>query len=708
LLRRPSTKLLQRVGLGSVAVVGLWLLSRTSGLPVGPEHWRPETFGHLDILASVAEAGAAAACAGILIIRARQHRVDAGPAVPESPDQYLRPNLRTIPTAVQSLVDWLPRGHPLPDSVWLRRHNAIVKFALMQAVAVGVFGYLRGFAVVLCLADVAIVGVPALLAASRHSGRRLRTVAATTSLMMASVVIVDLAGGATEAHFHFFVMVGVVALYQDWTAFGVCFLITVVHHAVMGSIVPQDVYGSAAERDSPILWAFVHGGFILAVSVTHLLAWRNNQEQGLSDPLTQLPNRAAFNERLHKAVGDSSQPVTVLFVDLDHFKNINDSYGHAVGDLALQAAALRMRACLRHTDLLARLGGDEFAIVVQGPEAFGPALADRIATSLQTPVVVDGVSVFVRASIGVADVGQAHSRISEDLLRCADLAMYMAKSSGKNTVVVYDAHMDKAVRDRAFLSASLRPALADAHFTIHYQPVVTGDDGVVVGVEALIRWQHPTLGIINPATFIPLAEETGDIKAIGLWVLQSATAQMAKWNASRAASAALTVAVNVSPIQLGQIDFVASVLSCLEITGLRADLLILEVTEGLRLYDWKASCARLNQLRAIGVKVAIDDFGTGYSSLSYLADLPADIIKIDQSFVADLHATTGSVFLVNAVMDMAKSLGLDVIAEGVETTEQQAVLTKLGCPHSQGFLHSKPLTVEALTALLKVPVRSLA
>jgi diguanylate cyclase (GGDEF)-like protein len=711
-LRRPTTKLVQRVGLASAAVVGLWLLSRTSGLPVGPHPWQPETFGRLDILASLAEAAVVIACAGLLIMRARQHRTWPGrhdnPSTPEPIDRYLSAGLRDFRSAAKSAVSWLPRGRPLPESVWLRRHNAIVRFALIQAIAVGVFGYLRGFAVIVCVADVALVGIPALLALSVHCGRRLRTVAATTSLMLASVAIVDLAGGATEAHFHFFVMVGVVALYQDWTAFGVCFLITVVHHAVMGSIVPQDVYGSASEQHDPILWAFVHGAFILAVSLTHLLAWRNNEVQTLSDPLTQLPNRTAFNERLHRAVGDLSQPVTVLFVDLDHFKNINDSYGHAVGDHALQVAAQRMAGCLRQTDVLARLGGDEFAIVVQGPEAFGPALAARIAASLQIPVAVDGVSVFVRASIGVADTVQAHSRAGEDLLRCADLAMYMAKSSGKNTVVVYDAYMDQAVRERAALAASLRPALANAHFNIHYQPVVTGGDGTLIGVEALLRWQHPTLGTINPATFIPLAEETGDIKAIGLWVLQTACAQMVVWNASRPNSPDLTLAVNVSPVQLGLDDFVESVVSCLAVTGLAPELLILEVTEGLRLYDWRASCERLERLRSLGIKVAIDDFGTGYSSLSYLADLPADIIKIDQSFVRDLHATTGSVFLVNAVMDLAKSLGLDVIAEGVETSEQQAVLTGLGCLHSQGYLHSKPLTAEALTALLKVSAPILA
>ena len=332
-------------------------------------------------------------------------------------------------------MSWLPRGLPLPESVWLRRHHGIVVFALLQAVAVGAFGLLRGFAVVLCVADVAIVGLPALVARSPHSGRRLRTIAATTSLMMASVTIVDLAGGADEAHFHFFVMVGVVALYQDWTAFGVCILITVVHHAVMGELLPRDVYGSAAEQQPPdhVPPSSMAGSSWPPRSRT---CWRGATTRNSSSPtpLTQLPNRTAFTEHLNKLVADPRHPVTVLFVDLDHFKNINDSYGHAVGDHALQAAAERMTSCLRHTDVLARIGGDEFAIVVQGPEPFGPALAAR---HLRLPATARRrrrtTSVFVRASIGVASTAQTRSRVGEDLVRCADLAMYMAKSSGKNT-----------------------------------------------------------------------------------------------------------------------------------------------------------------------------------------------------------------------------------------------------------------------------------
>ena len=708
LLRRPTRRLLERVGFLSISVVCLWLISRTSGLPLGPTPWRPESVGRLDVLASAAELVAVGACAALLLggRRSRGHPASPRADVKPVPAGAIRGLLHAPVALLCRIGRWLPGGHPLSDSVWARRHRGIVRFALLQALGVGALGFLRGFAVVLCVADVALIAFPALLALAATCGRRVRTVAATVSLMMASVTTVDFAGGVTEAHFHFFVMVGVVALYQDWTAFGVCILITVIDHAVMGILLPDDVYGTPAEQRNPILWAFIHGAFVLGLAFTQVLAWHYIEEQSLSDTLTGLPNRRAFTERLAGMAQTDRRPLSVLILDFDHFKNINDSYGHTVGDNTLRAAAARISACARQGDLLARLGGDEFVILVQGPDAFGPALASRIHDALQTPVVVDGVTVFVRASIGIASVEQTGSWGIEDLMRCADLAMYMAKSNGRNTAVVYDAHLDQAVRERAELAAALQPALEDGQMSLAYQPVVTGADGTMIGVEALARWQHPTLGAIGPATFMPLAEETGDIIAIGLWALQTAAAQAVQWNVSRPGGTELTLAVNVSPVQIGQADFVASVLAALELSGLPPASLILEVTEGLRLHDWTESCARLNELRRLGVRVAIDDFGTGYSSLSYLADLPADIVKIDQSFVRDLLVRASAVVLVRAVMDLATSLGLDVIAEGVESQAQQTVLTDLGCLHSQGYFHSPPLSAEDLTRVLDPSFRA--
>ncbi len=376
---------------------------------------------------------------------------------------------------------------------------------------------------------------------------------ATTALMISSAVAVDFAGGSTEAHFHFFVMVGLVALYQDWSAFGLCILITVVHHAVMGTILPQAVYGSPAEWRKPILWAVIHGAFVLAVSVTHLLAWRASEDQDLADPLTQLPNRTAFNERLARdLLGPNA--ISVLFVDLDNFKRVNDRLGHLVGDHALRHAAERMSRTLRDQDLLARLGGDEFAVVVDGSETIAEYAAARISAALQPPFAVDGREIFVRASIGVAGSDTVGSRDAKDLVRSADLAMYVAKSSGRNQVARYDAHAEQAIRDRDQLRIDLRNAIARGEFHVHYQPVISGDGGQLVGMEALARWEHPTRGAVAPVDFIPLAEETGDIRTLGAWVLQTATAQAAAWRETIGGCDTLQLAVNVSPLQLDDDD----------------------------------------------------------------------------------------------------------------------------------------------------------
>jgi diguanylate cyclase (GGDEF)-like protein len=597
-------------------------------------------------------------------------------------------------------IGWLPEGRALPDRVWQRRHRWIVNYALVQAVGLALFGLTRGFAIALIAADLALIVAPALAARAPHASRRVRMLAATTALMLSAAVLVDFSGGMTESHFYFFVMVGVVALYQDWSAFGLCILITVAHHAVMGSFAPRDVYGSAVEWRRPIVWALIHGAFVLAVSVTHLLAWRASEDQDLADPLTQLPNRTAFNERLERTLSGSTDPISVLFVDLDDFKRVNDRLGHLVGDHALQSAAERMRGGLRDQDLLARLGGDEFAIVVVGPETIAARAATRISTALQPPIAVDGREAFVRASIGVAGSDTIGSRDAKDLLRSADIAMYMAKSLGKNQVARYDAGAERTVRERDQLRGDLRNAVARGEMHVYYQPVVSGDGNNLVGIEALLRWAHPTRGMVAPTEFIPLAEESGEIRALGAWVLQTATAQFAAWRQTITGCAALQLAVNVSPVQLDDDDFVEIVSDVLRTTGVPASKLTLEITESMLVRDRAETSARLNALRARGIRIAIDDFGTGYSSLSYLSQLPADIVKIDQSFVADLHPKSGSRVLVKSIIDLAHSLGLDIVAEGVEQTGQARLLHELGCPKLQGYLYSRPMSRNDCSAYL--------
>jgi diguanylate cyclase (GGDEF)-like protein len=597
-------------------------------------------------------------------------------------------------------VGWLPEGRALPERVWRSRHRWITNFVLVQAAGLVVFGLLRGYSALTVFADAALIIVPAVAARAPHATRRLRMLAATTALMISAAVCVDFAGGATEAHFYFFVMVGVVALYQDWSAFGLCILITVVHHAVMGTLLPQAVYGSEAEWHKPILWALIHGAFVLAVSVTHLMAWRASEDQDLADPLTQLPNRTAFNERLARELSVSSSAVSVLFVDLDNFKRVNDRLGHLVGDHALRHAAERMTRALRDQDLLARLGGDEFAVVVAGSETIAESAAARISAVLQPPIAVDGREVFVRASIGVAGSDMVGSRDAKDLVRSADLAMSVAKSSGKNQIARYDAHAEQAIRDRDQLRVDLRNAIGRGEFQVHYQPVISGDGIQLVGMEALARWEHPTRGAVAPVDFIPLAEETGDIRTLGAWVLQTATAQAAAWRETIPGCDALHLAVNVSPLQLDDDDFVEMVTGVLHATGFPASHLTLEITESMLVRDRIMSAGRLNELRKLGIRIAIDDFGTGYSSLSYLAEIPADIVKIDQSFVADLHPQSGSRVLIKSIIDLAQSLGLDVVAEGVEQTGQADILHDLGCGKLQGYLFSRPLDRNACGAYL--------
>ncbi|MEZ0167034.1 putative bifunctional diguanylate cyclase/phosphodiesterase [Kineococcus sp. LSe6-4] len=616
-----------------------------------------------------------------------------------------------------ALVTLLPQGRLLPDEVWHRRHRAIVRVAALQALGLLVFGAFQGDSPGTVLAGALLVVAPLAVALPTGYSRKLRSAGSSASLFTASTVLVQFWDGQTEAHFHFFVMIGLVALYQDWVPFSIGLGIVVVHHGLLGTLAPRFVYSHHSAMEHPWRWMAVHAAFVLAASVTHLASWRLNEQQGLRDPLTGLANRTFLQEFLTRAVS-RREDVGVLFVDLDDFKDVNDSRGHAAGDQLLLAVTQRLRACVRGGDLLARLGGDEFAVVIRGGEAAARRVGERFLTGLTQPVLLDGQQVHVHASLGTADTSTLCRQRSDldsaaELLRNADLAMYWAKSSGKNRLVAYTEGMSAAAQDKAALRDDLGRALAEGQFEVFYQATVDyrrhaegstsgGQAARAKGYEALLRWRHPERGTVSPLDFVPLAEASGQILPIGAWVLRTATRQAAAWTAERGYP--VGVAVNLSPVQLADDDILTVVREALRDSGLRPHQLTLEVTESVLVSDLDAVSARLAQLRAAGVLIAIDDFGTGYSSLSYLRRLPVDTVKIDRSFVSDLASGGSATLLVASIIELARSLGLDVVAEGVETEQQAEVLRELSCTYAQGYLYARPQPAQEVSAELPVEV----
>ena len=415
------------------------------------------------------------------------------------------------------------------------------------------------------------------------------------------------------------------------------------------------------------------------------------------DALTGLPNRGFLREHMEGVLARraSGTLTAVLYLDLDGFKLVNDTLGHPVGDALLCLAAQRLRDCLRATDFVARLGGDEFAIVQAGIATASDAadLATRIVAMLQAPFVLQDQEIIVGTSIGIAIVDAADVKC-DTILRRADVALYQAKAAGRGTWRFFEADMDTEIQRRHHLGTELRRALAAGQFELHYQPLVSARTRTLNGFEALLRWRHPEQGLISPATFIPLAEEMGLIRPIGAWVLARACRDAAAWPAS------LKVAVNLSSVQFVRGDLVDEVTQALSESGLAATRLELEITESVLLQDNAETFRILHRLHALGLRIAMDDFGTGYSSVSYLRRFPFDKLKIDQCFVRTLGREAGSVALVRAMVGLGKACNMGVVAEGVETPEQAAILEAEGCDELQGFLFSRPLPLSDLTNLL--------
>lgn len=415
------------------------------------------------------------------------------------------------------------------------------------------------------------------------------------------------------------------------------------------------------------------------------------------DALTGLPNRMLLRERLDEALAHAAygQHCAVLCIDLDRFKEVNDTLGHPIGDLLLKAVTERLRRHLPHTDILARLGGDEFAIVQSSTNEPGDAvlLAARLIHDLSTPYSIDGHRVIIGASIGIACAPQDGNN-ADLLLRNADLALYCAKAEGRGRFRVFDPRMDAEAQRRRMLELELRHALAEGQFALVYQPLVSIETGRITGFEALLRWHHPDRGCIPPADFIGVAEETGLIVPIGEWVLHRACAEAALWPEP------LRVAVNLSSIQFRSAGLFDAVSSALRGSGLAPARLELEITESAMVTDWDDTRAVLERIKKRGVNVSMDDFGTGYSSLSYLRQFPFDKVKIDQYFIHELSRGGESRAIVRAIIDLCRALGIATTAEGVETAEQLAVLGAENCTEVQGFLLSRPMPPHELRRLL--------
>jgi len=499
---------------------------------------------------------------------------------------------------------------------------------------------------------------------------------------------------------------------EDWSA----------HRALLDARKPfRDLELQRVQTDGTVYWTSMSGVPIIDADGTFLgyrgvgrdISERKRVEAQIQhlaffDVLTGLPNRRMMTDRLERAcvqAQGSGRHAALLFIDLDNFKDLNDTQGHHTGDRLLVQVAQRLQACIRHEDMVARFGGDEFVVLMEGLAQDGAVaaqeagmLARQIAEALSQPYALETTGHHSTPSIGLTLFG-ASSRSVDDLLKHADLAMYQAKAAGRNTVRFFDPAMQEAVRARSALEAQLRQGLQSNELLLHYQPLVDRA-GRMIGAEALVRWQHPQRGLVPPAEFIALAEQSGLILPLGLWVMEHACAQLVAWSRS-AATRHLVLSVNVSVRQFRQVEFADQLLHALRSSGAQARLLKIELTESLLLNDAEEVIAKLDLLRAHGVGFALDDFGTGYSSLSYLKRLRLDQLKIDRSFVRDVLTDPNDAAIVRTILALAQSLDLDVVAEGVETTGQFEFLQRHGCHAFQGYLFGRPSTAAVLERALR-------
>jgi diguanylate cyclase (GGDEF)-like protein/PAS domain S-box-containing protein len=727
---------------------------------------------------------------------------------------------------VRALWQWLPKGNTIPDAAWRQRHRAILILLWAQAVGLAIFGAAAGYEWQHSLAEAALVAACGLPATATRLNRRIRSAAATLGLVSASALLVHLTNGLTEAHFHFFVMLAVVAIYQDWVPFLLGIGFVVLEHGTVGVLLPDQVYDHAAAWNEPWLWAAIHGVFVVGLCTANVVQWRfaeitlaerrrasetqsrlaaivtssddaimstdlagnvtswnagaermfgyaaddilghpltdlipddhasvvaelsrrmrsgeipyqteltNRRRDGslldvsvtispipdatgvligyaciardisarketekailhqaAHDGLTGLPNRIRLGECLTEAVAKVQREggsAALLVLDLNRFKEVNDTFGHQDGDELLQEVAHRLASQRRCSETVSRLGGDEFALLLPSATTEDALRrADELHQVLSAAFELQGFSVETGASIGVV-LAPEHGSDADTLLRRADVAMYVAKQAGGGSALYSDEH-DQHSPARLALVGQLRHAIEHNELTLYYQPKVESRDGEVIGVEALVRWAHPEHGFVMPDQFISLAEQSGLIGPLTKWVIGEALRQGRAW---RDDGVVLPVAVNLSMRNLHDRQLAEHVQSALEQYDLPPDALELELTESSLMADPARAMAVLSQLSAMGLRMAVDDFGTGYSSLSYLKNLPVHELKVDRSFVRDMTGEPRDRAIVQSTIDLAHHLGLRVVAEGVEDAATWELLRRLGCDIAQGYYLSRPI-----------------
>ena len=555
---------------------------------------------------------------------------------------------------------------------------------------------------------------PVYLAVARPGEKFTRHVIAACQMLMSGLLI-HISGGRIETHFHIFGSLAVLALYLDWTVLVTATLTTLLNHSLMAYFAPISIFGTSVSAESRffehVLWVLFFDSFLIASCIQNLKGIKKvadreaDQEvllhQAYHDSLTGLGNRLLIHKDISERRGGSGgkgETFALLALDLDRFKEVNDTLGHQAGDDILTQVSHRIQQHIRDKDTLVRMGGDEFALVVADCQdvSLAEGIAERIIKSLNLPFQCGTHTVHIGVSIGIC-LNHESATEAPELFHHADLALYRVKNAGRNRFLVFDEEMRAETLHQMSLEHRLRNAVLTEAMRVHYQPIVnTGN--AMMGFEALLRWDDSLHGSVSPSEFIPIAEKTGLIIPLGKWVLNQACAQAADWN--RAGKNISKMSVNVSSIQLAHHEFVPTVLQALKDTGLPPELLDLELTESAMIVNHAATQKSLDLLRKFGVRLSIDDFGTGYSSLSYLRDLPVQTLKIDRSFVRDILDSAEARLLVEGMIDMAHTLNLRVVAEGVESLAQFDMLKLAGCDEIQGFYISAAVGADEAAGLL--------